>query len=94
MVIEVLALAATIAARRGDAEHAAELVGANWAQLRLTGGLFDDVEEQWLRESGLAEVRDRLGPAWDAAVARGERLTAHEALAAVESAVPLRSSTH
>jgi hypothetical protein len=33
--------------RRADAEHAADLVGANWAHFRLTGGLIiDDREEE------------------------------------------------
>ena len=90
MMIEVLALAAMIAAAHGEAVRAAELVGTNWALVRQTGGLIlDDEEEKWLLETGLALMRDRLGSAaWNAAVARGERLTVQEALAFDDSAIP------
>jgi tetratricopeptide (TPR) repeat protein len=91
MMIELLATAAMIAATRGEATRAAELVGANWAVVRETGGvILADEEEKWFLDTGLAQMRDRLGPvAWDAAVARGERLTAREALAFATSAAPM-----
>lgn len=85
----VLSTYAHLLAELGDAESAARLLGAHWAHYAKTGSQIEpESEEEWVRRTGLAAMRDHLGlERWQAALDVGGRFTLEEALAHAHHAV-------
>ena len=81
--INTAAAGAHLCAALGAAESAATLVGVNWAYLARRGSDIDPtMEEEWLRRTGLTDVRDALGQQqWEEALRVGSTLTLEDALA-------------
>ena len=81
--INTAAAGAHLCAALGATESAATLVGVNWGYLDRRGSDIDPtVEEQWMRRTGLADVRDALGQQkWEEALRVGSTLTLEDALA-------------
>jgi predicted ATPase/class 3 adenylate cyclase len=83
LTASLLAAYAVVYAALGDAQAAATLLGAHWAQLTKTGRqVVPEFEEPWLQREGLASVRDTLGTQrWQNAIQAGGAYTLQEALA-------------
>ena len=85
----ILSTYAHLLAELGDPESAARLLGAHWAHYTKTGSRIDpESEEEWVRQTGLAVMRERLGlERWQDALDTGGRMTLEEALTFAHSAV-------
>jgi predicted ATPase/class 3 adenylate cyclase len=83
LTASLLAAYAVVYAAIGEAEAAATLLGAHWAQHTKTGHqVVPEHEEPWLQRWGLASVRDTLGTQrWQHAIQAGGAYTLQEALA-------------
>jgi hypothetical protein len=83
LTASLLAAYAVVYAALGEAEAAATLLGAHWAQLTKTGHeVVLEHEEPWLQQEGLASMRDTLGTQrWQHAIHAGGAYTLQEALA-------------
>ena len=82
LTVNLLAAYAHVCAVAGDVERAARLLGANWAHVEKTGtDIEDESEEAWLKQTGLAAVRDTLGDQkWQQSISIGRAYTLDDAL--------------
>jgi hypothetical protein len=82
LTASLLAAYAVVYAALGEAEAAATLLGAHWAQLTKTGHeVVQEHEEPWIQRQGLASMRDTLGTHAGSAIQPGGSYTLQEALA-------------